>query len=330
MKLLFTAHCSLLTKTKNLLAFSAGIDSSALFFLLLESNIPFDIALVNYGTRANSDVEEAHAIALADTYGKKCYTVKAPQFKSNFEANARAFRYGYFEEIITKEGYDVLLTAHQLNDRLEWFLMRLAKGAGVSELTGMEVITDKTTYQIIRPLLHIPKTALQRYMDQNNFPYFIDESNQDEKYERNRFRKEYADTLIESYADGIARSFSYLERDKQSLNMHYEVLYAKDQLRILRLYAPEAKAHAADKMLKMLGYLLSAAQRKEIQKENSIVIGGKWAVEVQNNLLYIAPYITENMSKSFKEKCRVHKIPAKVRGYCYVAGIEIEKLKIKN
>lgn len=329
MSFLLPAFSSLYNK-KNLLAFSAGIDSSALFFLLLESNIPFDIALVNYGTRANSDVEEAHAIALADTYGKKCYTVKAPQFKSNFEANARAFRYGYFEEIIAKEGYDVLLTAHQLNDRLEWFLMRLAKGAGVSELTGMEAVTDKQTYQIHRPLLSVSKKTLQGYLDQYHHPYFIDESNQDENYERNRFRKRYADTLIENYADGIVRSFSYLQRDKQSLNTHYEVLYAKDQLRILRLYAPEVKAHAADKMLKTLGYLMSAAQRKEIQKENSIVIGGKWAVEVQNNLLYVAPYLTENMPKSFKEKCRVHKIPTKVRGYCYVAGIEIEKLKIKN
>ena len=47
-----------LKNKKNLLAFSAGVDSSALFFLLLEHGIKFDIALVNYGTRETSDKEE--------------------------------------------------------------------------------------------------------------------------------------------------------------------------------------------------------------------------------------------------------------------------------
>ncbi|NLN13488.1 MAG: tRNA lysidine(34) synthetase TilS, partial [Arcobacter skirrowii] len=37
--------------SKNLLAFSAGVDSTALFFLLLNSNIPFDIAIVDYNIR---------------------------------------------------------------------------------------------------------------------------------------------------------------------------------------------------------------------------------------------------------------------------------------
>ncbi|MDD3835568.1 MAG: ATP-binding protein, partial [Sulfurimonas sp.] len=40
---------------KNLLAFSGGVDSSALFFLLLGENIEFDIAIVNYKQRAQSE-----------------------------------------------------------------------------------------------------------------------------------------------------------------------------------------------------------------------------------------------------------------------------------
>ena len=42
----------LIKTKKNLLAFSAGIDSTALFFLLLDNNIHFDIAIVNYNQRA--------------------------------------------------------------------------------------------------------------------------------------------------------------------------------------------------------------------------------------------------------------------------------------
>ena len=46
---------------KNLLAFSGGVDSTALFFLLLREKIPFDIAIVNYQTREQSSEEVAYA-----------------------------------------------------------------------------------------------------------------------------------------------------------------------------------------------------------------------------------------------------------------------------
>ena len=58
---MLTLDISHLKEKKNLLAFSTGVDSSALFFLLLENNISFDIALVNYATRDNSNEEEADA-----------------------------------------------------------------------------------------------------------------------------------------------------------------------------------------------------------------------------------------------------------------------------
>ncbi len=45
---------SAIKNQKNLLAFSAGVDSSALFFLLLEENIPLDIAIFDYNVREQS------------------------------------------------------------------------------------------------------------------------------------------------------------------------------------------------------------------------------------------------------------------------------------
>lgn len=71
---------------RNLLAFSAGIDSSALFFLLLEKNIPFDIAIVNYNVREQSKDEVEYAKQLANKYNKKIYIkdVKLENI-SNFE-----------------------------------------------------------------------------------------------------------------------------------------------------------------------------------------------------------------------------------------------------
>jgi len=137
-----------LKNKKNLLAFSAGVDSSALFFLLLDNKIPFDIALVNYGTRDHSNKEETHAIALAGEYDLTCHSIQSPTFTKHFEKNARDFRYHFFEGLIEKHGYDNLLTAHQLNDQLEWLLMRLTKGAGVSELIGLAPMSQRENYTL--------------------------------------------------------------------------------------------------------------------------------------------------------------------------------------
>ena len=145
---------SLLETQKNLLAFSAGVDSSALFFLLLENDITFDIALVNYGLREQSIEEEEYAIALGKEYDLEVYTTKAPNYQNNFEKNARDFRYSFFDGLMQEYGYDNLVTAHQLNDQLEWLLMRLAKGAGTSELLGLESISTRKDYTLIRPILH--------------------------------------------------------------------------------------------------------------------------------------------------------------------------------
>ncbi|MBD3789765.1 MAG: tRNA lysidine(34) synthetase TilS [Campylobacterales bacterium] len=315
------SHFSFLINKKNLLAFSAGIDSSALFFLLVENHIPFDIALVNYSTRKNSDKEEAHAKALATKYGLRCHTIKAPKFDTHFEQHARTFRYGFFEKLIEEHRYDTLLTAHQLNDQLEWLLMRLGKGAGLCELLGLESIVQKEGYTMVRPLLAYAKDELLNYLETHHYPYFIDESNLDERFERNRFRKQFSDPLIAEFQEGIKRSFAYLKDDKHILEEGFETLYRQDKLRIIKLHHSWAKAKAADIALKELGYLLSAAQRKEIEKESSLVIGGEWAVELHNNLLFISPYSTTDMPKKFKEACRLAKIPAKIRAYLFEANI---------
>ncbi len=319
-----------LQEGKNLLAFSAGVDSSALFFLLLEHNITFDIALVNYGTRESSNAEESYAKKLASLYGLRVHTVRAPRFESRFEEQARAFRYRYFESLIEEHGYGNLLTAHQLNDRLEWFLMRLVRGAGVSELLGMESVTERTAptgthYRLIRPLLGYTKEELLHYLDSNHHRYFFDESNKNMKYERNLFRHRWSDSLIEAYSGGIKRSFSYLERDKRRLTGDIELLHAGEQLRIVRV-VPSQRLYAADRYLKELGYLLSGAQRGDLSTHTSTVIGGIWAVEYSGGILYIAPYLKEPMPKVYKERCRIAGIPPKIRPYCYVSGLSPEEI----
>lgn len=314
-----------LKNKKNLLAFSAGVDSSALFFLLLEHDIKFDIAIVDYGIREQSKEEVAHAKVLAKKHKLFCHNIKAPKFDTHFEKQARDFRYEFFESLIAIEGYDNLLTAHQLGDQLEWMIMRLTRGAGVSELLGLEPITKRENYTLLRPLLSYSKDELLDYLNTHLYPYYIDESNANERYERNAFRKQFSDPLMAQYKEGIKRSFDYLRKDKEYLESGFETIYAEDRLRVIKLHTLKSKTKATDLALKTLGYLLSASQRQEIEKESSLVIGGEWAIELQNNLLYIAPYMTIDMPKKFKEECRVLKVPQKIRSYCFQEKIKIQE-----
>jgi len=323
---MLTPDLSPLKGKKNLLAFSSGVDSSALFFLLLENHIKFDIAIVNYGTRKESDTEEAHAKALAKKHKLFCHSIKAPVFHSHFEKQARDFRYEFFESLITIEGYDTLITAHQLNDQLEWMLMRLSKGAGLSELLGLEPVTNKRHYALVRPLLAYSKEELLQYLQTNNHAYFVDESNVDESYERNKFRKQFSDALIAQYKDGIQRSMEYLRKDKEVLESGFETIYSNKLLYTVKLHTPTAKVKAADITLKSLGYLLSAKQRQEIEKESSLVIGGTWSIALQDDLLFIAPYLTADMPKKFKELCRVLNVPSKIRPYLFKEHIDPSEL----
>ena len=86
----------------NLLAFSHGIDSTALFYILDEAGIKFDLAMVDYNVREQSKNEIKSAKELADKFGKKIYTKSVFLDKSNFEKNAREVRYEFFGEICQK------------------------------------------------------------------------------------------------------------------------------------------------------------------------------------------------------------------------------------
>jgi tRNA(Ile)-lysidine synthase len=319
---------SAIKNQKNLLAFSAGIDSSALFFLLLEQNIPFDIAIVDYNLRAQSKKEISYAKELAKEYSKNIYLKDITlETNSNFEKNARDIRYAFFEEIINKHSYENLITAHQLNDKLEWFMMQLTKGAGLVELIGFNAFEHKEKYKIYKPLLQITKEELQNYLKQNNLKYFIDNSNFDEKYKRNFFRHNFSDKLLEEFKEGIKKSFEYLQNDLNSLNIQDR---PKKKIKELEIFVNQKddnlNIRTIDLSLKRRGILLTNAQRNEILKQKEITISNKINISMNENNIWITPMLNITMDKKFKELCRVNKIPKNIRAYIFSENIDLKEL----
>jgi tRNA(Ile)-lysidine synthase len=313
-----------LQNKNNLLAFSGGVDSSALFYILVNNNISFDLAIVDYNMRKESKDEVLYAKELAQKFNKKIFIKEVRLEDTNFEANARNLRYDFFDETIEYNNYDNLITAHQLNDKMEWFLMQMTKGAGIIELFGMDFISIRKDYNIVRPLLNISKQQLEEYLINNNYKYFVDNSNFDTKYKRNFFRKNFANELVDNYSKGISRTFEYIKNDINSLDSNKILFKEKD------LYILEAKndnninIKSIDKIIKKLGFILTKAQKDEIFRTKDLVLFHKISVVFIDKKIYISPFIKDvKMEKKFKEYCRINKIPPKIRGYIFIHDIKL-------
>ena len=306
---------------KNLLAFSGGVDSTALFFLLLKQNIKFDIAIVNYKQREQAQAEVTYAQELASANKLKCYTLVAPQIDKNFEAKAREVRYDFFEKLIRTHSYDNLLTAHHLGDRFEWMLMQFCKGAGCAEIAGMSKVQHRDFYTLVRPLLHLEKKELYSYLSQNGIKYFEDESNRDEDIKRNSFRHNYSAPLLDKYLSGIKKSFDYIDEDRSTLIPEVKIESIGHFTYFKTLPNTRGNIFIIDKLLKSKQYMLSFKERELLKSETTLIVGRKFIVNQTEDFVLIAPYSREDseikMSHEFKEECRILKIEPKLRPFFY-------------
>ncbi len=306
-----------LKNAKALLAFSAGADSTALFFSLIEHGISFDIAIVHYGLRDQADKELSYAHTLADKYRLQCHALKVKSARQNFEAEARKQRYDFFEKLMDEQGYTHLLTAHHLQDRLEWMLMQLSKGAGAAELLGMHEQEQKAHYTLFRPLLNVSKEEILNYLREHQHHWYHDESNDDLNYKRNYFRHAIVNELLKEHTEGIKQSFKYLQEDVSELIKKVQIHEAEELSLFYATGHKRSDIFHIDKILKTKGHLLSAAQRQELTTKDEIIAGRKFLVVLYQGIYYIAPYLKEPMDKAFKEECRRLGVPAKLRPYLF-------------
>lgn len=182
-----------------LIACSTGVDSTVLLdFCLKVKNIKkIVVAHVNHQKRKESDVEEAYIKEFCEKNNIICYTLKLPKEKiGNFQEWAREKRYNFFYEIMKKESLNYLLTAHHADDNLETILMRFIKGSSLKGYAGIKKETKESGYNVYRPLLSLSKEEIAEYAKKENLKYFVDSSNQEDDYTRNRIRKYIVPLLL--------------------------------------------------------------------------------------------------------------------------------------
>ena len=218
-------------------AVSGGADSLALTLMLDEfcrvKKIKIFALTVDHKMRRSSSQEalELQKILRAKKISHQILTIdqeKIPQ--KNIEAKLREARYELLCEFCVKNKIEFLFLGHQLEDVAENFLIRLFRGSGLDGLSSMEMLSERSKIKLVRPLLDYEKDQLKFFLKSKKVKWFEDETNQDEKFLRNKMRKFFESfpdkkliqKRIKNSADEIAKMRDFF--DEVMLNEAREIL----------------------------------------------------------------------------------------------------------
>ena len=156
-------------------AVSGGPDSTALLILAVATGAQVTALHVDHGLREGSQ-EEAQIVAeLAERVGAKFLSLTAVIHQGgDLEARARAAR----REVLPTDA----LFGHTADDQAETLLIRLMRGTGPAGLAGM------SSQQ--HPLLGLRRADTELLCAQLGIEPFLDPSNTDPRFVRNRVRHE--------------------------------------------------------------------------------------------------------------------------------------------
>lgn len=182
-----------------ILAYSGGIDSTALLYILsdLQKNYALKItaAYFHHAWRGTA-IEELPLLHQNCLKANVPLVIMQPELTApQTETAARTARYNKLTALAKDLNADVILTAHHANDQVETILFRLLRGTGVDGLSGIQKRLQMETphgksVPILRPLIDIERSRVEEYVQQKAYNYFNDPSNSNTSIERNYIRHE--------------------------------------------------------------------------------------------------------------------------------------------
>lgn len=177
------------------LAVSGGPDSLALMSLATawcstRATPVLSVLTVDHDLRPDSREEAELVGRLAAAQGLR-HTILTWQHNAvdaRLQARARQARYDLMAAYCHAHDISALVTAHQLDDQAETFLMRLKRGSGLDGLAAIPAEGIWAGITLLRPLLDVPKARLVATAEDAGISFVTDPSNVDPRFERGRVR----------------------------------------------------------------------------------------------------------------------------------------------
>ena len=214
---------------------SAGPDSMALIDLLkTNTDKQLICAHINHNVRKESIEEEKYLKDYCKKNNIIFETTTLTKYKeNNFENEARQKRYSFFESILKKYHSHYLFLAHHGDDLVETILMKIMRGSNLEGYAGIKMYSKQSFYTIVRPLLYLTKEDILIYNKENNIKYYVDKTNEDTTYTRNRYRKNIlpsikkednnAHLMFLKYSNTLQEYYNYIEDViKEKINTDYQ------------------------------------------------------------------------------------------------------------
>lgn len=176
-------------------AVSGGADSLALAVLLhgwaVAQGYRVTALVVDHGLRAGSAAEAGEALRILGEHGidARRLRVRGLEPRANVQASARAARYRLLSDWCARHGVLHLVLGHHREDQAETLLLRLGRGSGLDGLAGMAPVVELAEVRLLRPLLDVPKAALEAALAARGLSWIEDPSNRDRTHRRVRMRQ---------------------------------------------------------------------------------------------------------------------------------------------
>jgi len=197
-------------------AVSGGADSVALLHMLAALR-PVHVLHVDHRLRPASADDARFVSGLAAGLGVPCTVLHADVANGDSpEAAARRARYAALEAAAKDVELRWIATAHTLDDQAETVLMRAIRGSGTGGLGGIRPVRRL----FVRPLLGARRMQLRAWLTDRGHAWREDETNLDNRFERNWLRNEVM-PLIErrraGAATALARTAGFARADDATL-----------------------------------------------------------------------------------------------------------------
>ena len=180
------------TKSETLyVAVSGGADSVALLHLLNRLEYACHVVHLNHLLRGDQSEKDqrfvetlAKKLDLPITTEQTNVSALASAHSISIEMAGRKARHEFFSSLPPAP----IALGHHADDQVETFLLRLMRGAGRSGLSGMHPVQKINGFTLLRPLLHLEKEQLLKWLEQNALTWREDASNKNTTFQRNQIR----------------------------------------------------------------------------------------------------------------------------------------------